>query len=150
VEQAVVDHARHIVCVTAFVSDERGRLLLVEHPRRGWEPPGGQVEEGEELIDAVRREVEEESGIVVEPGPLVAIYSAVCEPAMLLIAFAARAIGGAPRTSTESVAVEWVEPADVLARVHHPPARMRLADFLEGQPGVRVGAFRRTPFERLR
>jgi 8-oxo-dGTP diphosphatase len=143
------DHPRHIVCVSAFVRDTQDRLLLVESPRRGWEPPGGQVEQGEDLATALRREVEEESGIVVEVGRVVGIYSAVCEPVLLLVAFAATPIGGTLRTSPESVRVEWVPRNEALTRVRHPPAHMRLADYLEGATQVRVAAFRRNPFTRL-
>jgi 8-oxo-dGTP pyrophosphatase MutT (NUDIX family) len=37
----------HVVAVTGFVADAGGRILLVRVLARGWELPGGQVEEGE-------------------------------------------------------------------------------------------------------
>lgn len=61
-----------VPCVGAIVHDAAGRLLLI---RRGHEPhvglwslPGGRVEDGETLEQAVRREVAEETGLVVRPG----------------------------------------------------------------------------------
>lgn len=122
---------------------------MIESPRRGWEVPGGQVEQGEDLREALQREVEEESGILIDPGRVVGLYSCVCEPRMLVVAFAATPVGGEPRPSAESLRVEWVAREDALAHVQHPPARMRLADFLDGDAGVRVGSFRRNPFVRL-
>jgi 8-oxo-dGTP pyrophosphatase MutT (NUDIX family) len=46
--------------------DFDGELLLIKGPRRGWEMPGGQVEEGESLSQAALRETKEESGIDIE------------------------------------------------------------------------------------
>ena len=62
------------VCVGAVVVSE-GHLLVVRRgrpPGMGrWSVPGGRVEPAEAVADAVRREVREETGIDVEPGPLV-------------------------------------------------------------------------------
>jgi ADP-ribose pyrophosphatase YjhB (NUDIX family) len=62
------------VCVGAVVLHE-GRLLLVQRGRGAgqgrWSIPGGRVESGERMTDAVVREVLEETGLSVEPGPWV-------------------------------------------------------------------------------
>lgn len=54
---------KHIVSATAIVVNERNEILLIKEPKRGWEMPGGQVEEGESLKDAAIRETKEESRI---------------------------------------------------------------------------------------
>lgn len=52
--------------------DEAGRVLLCQLTyKQDWDLPGGVVEVGESPQVAVGREVEEELGLVVEPGPLV-------------------------------------------------------------------------------
>ncbi len=45
-------HPKHIVAVSGLISHPNGKILLIRGPRRGWEFPGGQVEEGENLIEA--------------------------------------------------------------------------------------------------
>lgn len=71
--------------VAAVIFDEAGRVLLVERgkpPAQGqWTVPGGSLERGETLAAGVRREVEEETGLLVEVGPLVAVVERMSEGA---------------------------------------------------------------------
>lgn len=65
---------RLIRCVGAVLHDRDGRLLLIRRatdPGRGlWSIPGGRVLPGESDAAALRREVQEETGLVVEAGAL--------------------------------------------------------------------------------
>jgi 8-oxo-dGTP diphosphatase len=40
----------HVAAVTGIVTDGLNCVLLINGHRRGWEPPGGQVELGEDLV----------------------------------------------------------------------------------------------------
>lgn len=64
-----------VPCVGGLAYDDEGRLLLVRRandPGRGrWSLPGGRVEPGEDDAAALVREMREETGLDVEPGPLV-------------------------------------------------------------------------------
>ncbi len=64
-----------VPCVGGLAYDDEGRLLLVQRandPGRGrWSLPGGRVEPGEDDAAALVREMREETGLDVEPGPLV-------------------------------------------------------------------------------
>lgn len=59
-------------CTAAFVvvSDPAGRILLVEHRRRGADLPGGHLEPGEAPRHAAVRELYEETGVVLTPDRL--------------------------------------------------------------------------------
>jgi 8-oxo-dGTP diphosphatase len=63
-----------IPCVGAVIRDDKGRLLLVKRghePGAGlWSLPGGRIEPGETDADALVREMHEETGLEIEPGPL--------------------------------------------------------------------------------
>lgn len=63
--------------VSAVIFDRRGRLLLQQRSDGGqWGLPGGSVEIGESVTDAVRREVHEETGLSVSVRRLIGVYSA--------------------------------------------------------------------------
>jgi 8-oxo-dGTP diphosphatase len=60
--------------VGAVIKDDQGRLLLIKRghePGAGlWSVPGGRVEPGETDAEALVREMREETGLAVQPGPL--------------------------------------------------------------------------------
>src|SRR5205807_1292435 len=71
--------------VSAVIFDRRGRLLLQQRSDGGqWGLPGGSVEIGESVLDAVAREVHEETGLIVKARRLIGVYSA---PALQLVRY---------------------------------------------------------------
>jgi 8-oxo-dGTP diphosphatase len=59
----------------ALFTDPAGRVLLVKpNYREHWSLPGGVLEHGEPPHLACQREVSEEIGLVIEPGPLLVIH----------------------------------------------------------------------------
>ena len=71
---------RPIVGIGALIF-RRGKILLVERgkePLKGyWSLPGGALETGERLKDGLRREVMEETGLIVEPGEVFEIFERI-------------------------------------------------------------------------
>ena len=120
---------KHIVAVAGLVLDTQGRVLMIRSPRRDWEFPGGQVEEGEDLITALQREVLEETGIHVSVGRLAGVYSNV-KSHIVMFDFLCEFVSGEIRTSPESLEVEWVERHEVLGRIVRPVIRDRMQDML--------------------
>ena len=135
--------------VTAVVPDETGAILLVHKTDNDlWALPGGGVDVGESVSDAVVREVEEETGIEVVPEQLIGIYT---NPHHVMayddgevrqqfsMCFTARVIGGSIRTSSETSEVQFV-PVTELDRLNiHPSMRLRIEHYLERLPAPYIG-----------
>jgi 8-oxo-dGTP diphosphatase len=79
---------------------------LVKCDRRSWEPSGGQVELGDDLFAALKREVREEAGCEVEVGGHLSVNSNLGRPErdvpeMVVLAFFCEWVGGEPRAGDE-------------------------------------------------
>ena len=94
------------------------RILLVERgrePLKGWwSLPGGGVETGEYLIDAVVREVREETGLIVKPVKVFEIFERLMpdsegrtEYHYVLIDYICRITGGMPQAGDDVSALMW-------------------------------------------
>jgi 8-oxo-dGTP pyrophosphatase MutT (NUDIX family) len=106
------------------VNDDQ-ELLLVKTDRRGWEIPGGQVEQGERPRAAAIREVEEESGITAQVDAFCGIFQNTSKSICNML-FAGRAIAGDLRTSDETAAVGWFKLTAALDKITHPTFRERV------------------------
>lgn len=143
---------RHIVAVMGLVRDAQGRILLVKTERRGWEPPGGQVELGEGLLQALQRETLEESGCVVEVGRLVGVYSNIGAPEKVMFTFVCAYHSGEPAPSPETTEVGWFTVDEALRLVTFPAQRDKLRDALEAcgaESDIIYRVYRTNPYQVL-
>ena len=140
-------HPKHIVAVSGLISHSDGKILLIRGPRRGWEFPGGQVEEGENLIEALQREIQEESGVTASIGALVGIYSNVKSPTKVAFGFLGDYVGGKLETSNESLETEWVERHSALQRISHPAIYDRMKDMLDFSGRVIYRVYSNDPYQ---
>lgn len=136
----------HIVAGAGIVLNEKDEVLLVKTYDLNWVFPGGQVEEGENVIDAVKREIMEEAGVDVEVGELFCIssntkkypgHSGVKEiPTKVMLDFICRAKSGIPRPSDENSESKYVPKDKVLELIKTPAVRERYKAYLEysGRP----------------
>jgi ADP-ribose pyrophosphatase YjhB (NUDIX family) len=117
------------------------RVLLVERgkePLKGWwSLPGGVLETGERLEDGIRREVREETGLVVQPLAVVEIFERILRDAAgraeyhyVLIDYLCRTAGGELCAADDVCAAAWV-----------PRSELRRRKLTEGTFGVIEKAF---------
>ena len=99
---------------------EGDSILLVERagePLKGyWSVPGGAVEVGEQLTEAVRREVLEETGLEIEPLSVVEIFERITRDAAglaeyhyVLVDYLCRVTGGELKAGDDVSSARWVE-----------------------------------------
>lgn len=119
---------------------DRGKLLVVlrrHEPFRGQPAlPGGFVELGETVADAVRREVREETGLELDLGRLIGVYSDPDrDPRGHTISIAyevARRSAAAPRAGSDAADIAWLD-IDEMPRLAFDHSTI-LADYLRRSP----------------
>ncbi|MBY3620740.1 NUDIX hydrolase [Acinetobacter sp. CUI P1] len=116
---------KHILSAATVVFNDQGEVLLIKGPRRGWEMPGGQVEEGESLKEAAIREAKEESGFDIEISKFCGVFQNV-DRSICTTLFLGKAIGGEPTTSSESLEVGFFPIAQALDMIKWKNLRLRL------------------------
>lgn len=117
---------KHFLSAAAIVLNERNEILLIKGPERGWEMPGGVVEEGESLIHAAIRETKEESGIDIEVTKFCGVFQNVTQSICNTL-FLGRPIGGKLTTSSESLEVGFFPIEKALEMVTFLNFRQRIA-----------------------
>ena len=114
---------RPVVGVGAVILDG-GRVLLVQRahdPLKGqWSLPGGAVEVGETLVEAVAREVLEETGLDVRVGPIVGVFDRLHRDGMgrveyhfVLVDYLCRPTGGTLAHNSDAADVRWADARDL-------------------------------------
>jgi mutator protein MutT len=114
------------VGVGAIIVDQQGRLFLArrgpkaKNERGLWEFPGGSVEVGERLADALRREIREEYGVEIEVGELLDVVDHILPDEgqhWVSPTFICRIASGEPviREPEKCSAIGWFAPGQVPA-----------------------------------
>jgi ADP-ribose pyrophosphatase YjhB (NUDIX family) len=99
--------------VTTIPINADGEVVLLRRgiePGKGWwAQPGGFLEVDETVTEAAIRETLEETGLIVQPGEIVGLYSRL-EAAVVVIAFEAQVIRGEYRLNPEALEIQAFRP----------------------------------------
>jgi 8-oxo-dGTP diphosphatase len=123
--------------VFAAIIDKDSRILCVRmnYATRAWTTPGGRVEPGESPIDALKREVLEESALDVVVEDLIGVYSKPHNDDLVLF-FGARVIRHNPWQPSDEIAQIGYFGRNELPQPMGFVARTRIIDALDGMKGV--------------
>lgn len=114
---------RPLLAVSAVIV-RGGEFLTVRRARPPAEGlftlPGGAVETGETLIQAIIREVREETALTIEPVALAGYREVIARDSVgrierhfVILAFAARWVAGEPRPNEEIAEFRWIRPPEL-------------------------------------
>lgn len=112
-------------------------MLAIKRRDNGhWEPPGGVLQLDESIHDGLKREVAEETGLEIRPGPLTGVYKNLRRGIVALV-FRAEVVAGASSVTEEAAELKWLTPTEVQQLMDDAYA-VRLLDALAvGTPAVR-------------
>ncbi|TDB83374.1 NUDIX hydrolase [Actinomadura sp. KC216] len=128
---------RHSVSVAGVVVDDQGRALLIQRRDTGhWQAPGGVLEQDEDIVTGLRREVQEETGLEVTPTALTGVYKNMARGIVALV-FRCKAEAGTLRESEESSAFCWAT-ADEVAELADEAFAVRVQDALASHSTVPI------------
>jgi 8-oxo-dGTP diphosphatase len=129
---------RHSVSVAAAIVNTDGHILAVQRRDNAhWEPPGGVLELDETIDHGLRREVEEETGLHVEPDALTGVYKNM-KLGVVALVFRCHLIGGTARATDETVHLRWMNADEIRAHMDEAYA-VRILDALQsGPPAIRA------------
>ena len=123
-----------VVAMKGIIRSPKGLLVVQRTPKDEvgagtWEWPGGKLEFGETLVEGLRREIEEETGLTVTIGELLYATTFFTGPErqLVLLTYEAFHQGGEVRLSEEHTDWKWVQPDELPgilpAEIHHEMVR---------------------------
>jgi 8-oxo-dGTP diphosphatase len=131
-------------CCACVLRDSR--LLLIkrgQEPGKGnWSFPGGRIELGETILEAVKRETLEETGVEIAPLEVFQVYDWIVRDDAGGITFHylahyvhARYLSGEPRPRDDAVGVLWAVESDLARLQMHPFVRKTALELLRAASG---------------
>ena len=124
-----VAYANAVPGAEAVIFDERGRVLLGRRafdPGAGlWDLPGGFLHEDEHPLEALRREIREETSLEIEPLAFLGFWLEPYDGRIVLCLSWSAQGSGEPRAGDDLVELRWFEPEELpsaaeLAFSHYP------------------------------
>jgi 8-oxo-dGTP diphosphatase len=137
----------HTVVVGCLIRNVSNEVLLIRSHKRGWEIPQGRVEQGEDLVAALHREVLEEAGVEIEVGPLAAVWSMVSLPPAVIFTFLGTYKSGDLSGSGDSAEACWFTEGDALEKVSGTVMNERLKALLNYDGSTRYRSYTIRPYQ---
>jgi 8-oxo-dGTP diphosphatase len=126
---------KYPITVTGTFIIEGNKILLIKfNDTKGswsgkWTVPGGKVEFGERILDAVKREAKEETGLDVEPVKLIEVDEAIVgeERHYIFLNYLCKIVGGKLKPSSDAADAKWFSKEEIeKIETNHPSVKRSL------------------------
>ena len=117
-----------------FIVDNDKVLLIKFDDTKGswsgkWTVPGGKVEFGESIYDALKREAKEETGLDVETVELISVDEGIVkdEKHFIFLNYLCKVIGGEVKAGSDAVDIKWFSKDELdKIELNHPSVKRTL------------------------
>lgn len=130
---------------------KENKVLLLQKPRRGWwVAPGGKMEQGESIKDAVIREYREETGIYLKNPEIKGIFTILIKDNQeivsewMMFTFSASEFNGTNVDQSEEGTIGW-HGIDTISELPMAPGDYHILDYVIKGTGMIYGTFTYTP-----
>ncbi|MBS4174039.1 8-oxo-dGTP diphosphatase [Bacillus sp. FJAT-49736] len=137
--------------VTNCVLINNQKILLLQKPRRNWwVAPGGKMEQGESIREAVIREYREETGIYLKQPTLKGVFTFIIMEKenvvseWMMFSFVAKDFDGMQLETSEEGTLAW-HPIDEVNNLPMAKGDYHILDYLIHGKGIIYGQFTYTP-----
>ncbi|MDD4900722.1 MAG: nucleotide exchange factor GrpE [Patescibacteria group bacterium] len=139
--------------VAAVIYNDQGEIFLTKSSKWGeyWQIPGGHVEPGESCVDALKREIREETGLEVDNLKLNDLQDCVYpkefarKAHFVFLDYSAHLAGGElAEKNREMEEYQWIKPEQALKELKlNPYTKISMEKFMENRKNDYAGLYKR-------
>lgn len=131
---------QNFICAVSMIVEKQNKILIAKRSSKDdfqpgiWEFPAGRVENDESLIEALKREAQEELGINIYNPSLIDAYTFIRKNHKILLLTYTCQTQDNPNISLEHDELKWIDPQDAYTLFTHDQQKNTLTLYIKSKP----------------